>query len=117
MTHTKYVAIINTPGYMSEQDELPTFDTAREAWEYLAEERMRAEEAAEDDDGAEWSDTVDTLGALGEEAHWRHSEHGVWLAENGFNPDGTGTVYGGTPGGAMYDLGVAYSVQLAEEGE
>ncbi|MBG6106577.1 hypothetical protein [Frigoribacterium sp. CG_9.8] len=30
-----FSAIINTPGYLSEQEEVPLFDTAREAWKYL----------------------------------------------------------------------------------
>jgi hypothetical protein len=37
----QYVATVNTPGYLPEDDEPAVFETARDAWEYLAEEVER----------------------------------------------------------------------------
>jgi len=42
LTPLHYMAVINTPGYLSEQDEPPVFATAREAWQYLVSEVERA---------------------------------------------------------------------------
>lgn len=90
----KYVAIINTPGHLPES-EPAEFDTAQEAWDYLADERKRAEE-----EYPEWTDPYPMLPDI---------------AEMG---DSTGIVYGSTPGyEGNHDLGVAYNVQLAETGE
>lgn len=97
-----FAAIINTPGYLSEQDEPPVFDTAREAWEYLANEREEAEDAAADyDPNEEYTDTARQLRTA--------AGFGTAAAEMTY-PDGTGVIYGDTPGGRMHDLGVAYSV-------
>jgi hypothetical protein len=99
-----YVAIVNTPGYLPMDDEPPTFDTAREAWEYLAEERMRADEAWEPDDendpdGPQSID--DTQAKLEEMARL----------------DRAGTVYAPTPGyDGDHDLGLAYSVEYVHDG-
>jgi len=106
----RFVAIINVPGYMPMDDDPATFDTAQEAWDYLADERTNAED---DFEGEAYSDTRELLAALGEQAHWRHQEAAEWLAGNGLAADGTGTVYGDTPGyEGEHDLGLAYSVQL-----
>jgi hypothetical protein len=111
---SKYVAIINTPGYLPMDDEPPTFDTAQEAWEYLAEEREHAEDSADyaDDDpeAYEYSDTLATLRYIAGDEH----EHGNPREDYPTNADGTGTVYGGTPGyDGEHDLGLAYSVAIA----
>jgi hypothetical protein len=47
-----YVANIHVPGYLPEGD-MPTFETAAEAWRYLADEMERGELSHAPDD---WSD-------------------------------------------------------------
>ena len=95
---TQYVAIMNTPGYMPWSDDEPAvFDTASDAWTYLADERREQEDQAAMVSDAEadspYSDTVNELDA-----------------EASANT-GPGTVYGGTPGyDGDHDLGIAYSV-------
>lgn len=104
----KYVATISTPGYLPQDDEPPTFDTAREAWEYLADERERGE------DSAELLDATATLVGLNRIAMGSRWQNGT-PTEFGLNPDGTGTVYGDTPGyDGQHDLGKAYTVSVAE---
>lgn len=123
----QYIATINVPGYLPEDDEPPVFDTAQEAWSYLADERTRGEDDYPDWHpgrwSAEYSETRETLAVLAEPAHWQTSDRDnpgsdvtAWLAEHGINADGTGTVYGPTPGyDDALDLGLAYSVQVAED--
>lgn len=92
-----YDAIINTPGYLPEGDIL-SFDTAREAWAYLADELRRQED--ELIPGDSYSDTVLTLEA----------KAGATTAD-GSPYEQQGTVYGPTPGyDGEHDLGVAYTV-------
>lgn len=104
----QYVATINVPGYLPQDDDPPVFDTAQEAWAYLADERERGE------DGSELLDATATLVELNRvamEARWTNGAP----TDLGVNPDGTGTVYGDTPGyDGNHDLGLAYSVTLAE---
>ena len=103
---TAFVATINVPGYLPMDDEPPVFDTPAQAWEYLADERKRAE-----DDLPEWSDHecpdpnacgyTDTYAEL------------AGLAGQGADAlwDGTGSVTGDTPGySGDHDLGLVYSV-------
>jgi hypothetical protein len=91
-----YVATINVPGYLPMDDDPPTFDSIRDAWLYLADERERGEDSAED-----WRDDDTTREDLLDAA-----EAGV-----------EGTVYGPTPGyDGDHDLGLAYSVSLTEGG-
>lgn len=95
----QYVAHINVPGYSPMADEPAEFETAQEAWEYLADERRDSEVAAEDggDDGSE------TLHRL--VANMRLSES-VPVCD---------VVYGPTPGyDGNHDLGLAYSVVPVE---
>lgn len=107
-----YVATMNVPGYLGMDDEPPVFDTAQEAWAYLAEQRERDEDDF-GDEGEEYSDTRETLAVLGEAAHWKRGDLDVWLATHGVAGDGTGAVYGSTPGyQGDHDLGVAYCVKL-----
>lgn len=106
-----YVAIINTPGYLPDSDSPPpTFDTVREAWEYLADERKQHEddhaESIADAIPAGYSSTVNILERL---------------AEGNFDPsfgniddEGVGSVTGATPGGSHHDLGKVYTVAVAE---
>ena len=100
-----FVATINTPGYMPMDDEPPTFDTTREAWDYLADERRRSED---DFEGVGYSATLNIL---------------QLRAEGNFDPGygsvdeitGEGTVNGDTPGyDGDHDLGLSYSVTEVE---
>jgi hypothetical protein len=96
-----FEALVNVPGYMPNADQPSVFDTAIEAWEYLARERER------DLDSAESPETVDDgevtameLMAQGERPY-------------GWADDGTGVVYAATPGyWGSHDLGLAYSVKI-----
>lgn len=100
-----YVATINTPGYLPDADEPATFDTAAEAWAYLADEVKRAED---DFEGDGYSATANTLESLGNGT--------LHPNDAGLDFDGTGTVYGPTPGyEGDHDLGKAYSVTEVQE--
>ncbi len=105
-----YLATINTPGYMPWDDDPPVFDTAKEAWEYLADHRIRAfEDAALDGDGVHPElDTVkNTLESLGNGT--------LDYDDAGLSIDGTGAVSGSTPGyEGDHDLGLIYSVTEVE---
>jgi hypothetical protein len=94
----KYVATINTPGYLPEGDAV-VFDTAAEAWSYLADELRRTEDDMfEEGDDDAFSETVDELDAK---------------AQAG---SGEGVVYGDTPGyKGDHDLGKAYCVSLVSD--
>ena len=97
---TTYVATINVPGYLPMDDDPPTFETADQAWLYLAQYRRNDEDETETP-LTPYSDTVAELEgqALGPGAVTR-----------------TGTVYGDTPGyDGDHDLGLAYSVSIAED--
>jgi len=84
-------AVINTPGYLPMADDTIEFDTAAEAWSYLADERRDHEENASDDE--QYTDTVTQLSDYATTGH------------------GSDVVYGSTPGyDGSHDLGVAYSV-------
>lgn len=111
----RFTATMNTPGYSPWSDDTPpVFATACEAWAYLADERARAEDDAEN---ANYSATFRTLTTLGDESHWQGDADKVarWVGIQGLAPDGTGVVYGHTPGYAgSHDLGVAYHVDVAE---
>lgn len=88
----KYVAIINTPGYLPDT-EPEEFATETEAWAHLFEARM-TDEAYADPDHSLSSETQRAL---------------VWRVANG----GTGTITGPTPGyDGEHDLGVAYTVDV-----
>lgn len=95
LTMTHYHATINVPGYLPMADELVTFDTPAEAWQYLVSEVERSwDEYPEDENGA----SID--------AHTQM--HNVNQAE-------TGTIYAPTPGyDGEHDLGLAYSVTLCD---
>lgn len=110
-----YLAIMNVPGYLPMEDEPPTFDTAQEAWSYLADEREQGEDAepldADGTESGEYSDTHRILRYIASGEHLHGDPNEDWPT----NPDGTGVVYGGTPGSTSeHDLGIAYSVVLAE---
>lgn len=86
----RYTAIMNTPGYLPwSDDEPPVFDTAGEAWAYLAEQRREQEEITGDEVPSVTIAQLEACAAIGE-------------------PD---VIYGGTPGyEGSHDLGIAYSV-------
>lgn len=110
-----YLATINVPGYLPQDDKPPVFDTAEEAWEYLADERELQEDDFpnwEGDSGlGEYSSTLGTLRYIANGEH----EHGNPHEDTPTNLDGTGTVHGDTPGyDGDHDLGLAYCVSLAE---
>lgn len=104
----KYVATTNIPGYLPMDDEPPTFDSARSAWEWLVEELERSEDLA-------WApdDPQDPEGP--------HSATPTLLElQRQADADKVGTVYGPSrvydePGDEKYDLGLAYSVDYAED--
>lgn len=92
---TRYVATINTPGYLPWDDEPPVFETIREAWDYLAEERNRAWNDTEGM-GPDWDPVMNDMANAGQQGL-------------------TGAVYGSTPGyEGDHDLGLAYCVSVYE---
>lgn len=94
MSMSMFEATINVPGYLPMADEPHLFESARDAWEFLGNER---EDALDDVDYDEPEFDEDPC-----------------LEEiKGFidHPD-VGTVYGRTPGSdSDHDLGLAYSVE------
>lgn len=98
-----YIATINVPGCLPDDTEPHVFDTTREAWEYLADERKRDEDDVPSDGG--YSETANTLELLSGDLNG--------LTAIGAD-DGCGTVTGSTPGyEGNHDLGLAYSVSEA----
>jgi hypothetical protein len=94
-----YLATINTPGYLPMDDDPPIFETARAAWEYLRDERERAEDCADMSGG--YSDGYAVLVELAADANV-----------------GPGAVYLTTPGRDpedVHDLGEAYCVTETNE--
>jgi hypothetical protein len=107
---TRYVATVNVPGYLPMDDDPPTFDTAQEAWAYLAELREHDE-----DDFADYPEYTDTLVQL------RRRASDDWLV---CDFERVGTEYGDTPSrigpngeSDSRDLGLAYTVSVSEEPE
>lgn len=83
-----YVATINTPGYLPVDDDPPTFEMIKDAWEWLATEREHQCEMAECQHG-----------------DCRHAITAM------LNQDRCGSVHAHTPGyDGDHDLGLAYSV-------
>jgi hypothetical protein len=110
-----FVATINVPGFLPMDDDPPVFETAEEAWAWLADERERAEDEAEyepeDPDGYEHTETVRYLQYIAGKLDGGKHEHGNPCEDWPTRGDGTGTVYGSTPGyWGDHDLGLAYSV-------
>lgn len=111
----KYVAMINVPGYLPMDDDPPTFDMAINAWEWLAEQREADEDSYPDwagDNGVgEYSSTVTALHHLGSQDCDHGSPHEDWPTA----ANGTGHVYGATPGyDGSHDLGLCYAVCVAQ---
>lgn len=109
----KFVATINTPGYLPEGDEPAVFDTAAAAWDYLADERKRAEDDCPEwpsDNVGDYSETRINLAAI---AAWLSAGKPGNVHPACINADGTGVMYGLTPGyEGNHDQGKAYSVSL-----
>lgn len=86
----EYVATINVPGYLGMDDEPPTFETIKEAWEWLASERERGEDGAD----------------------CKHGTCEEALREL-LSQDHCGSVHLHTPGyDGDHDLGIMYSVDV-----
>lgn len=102
---TTYLATINTPGYLPWDDDPPTFEDAKAAWEYLLDHRRNAED--DDEHAAGYSSTKNTLECLARGDLW----------EDMLDPlTGEGSVHGDTPGyDGDHDLGLIYSVTITEE--
>lgn len=99
-----YEAIINVPGYLPMDDDPPRFDEINEAWQWLADQRSRAEDDAEMP-GDSYSQTVLDL-----------EERANRTMADGAPYQRMGTVYGPTPGyDGDHDLGLAYSVTEVQE--
>src|SRR5687768_8204335 len=100
-----YVAYINTPGYLPMDDDPPTFDSAIDAWDYLANIRREFDGSAELP-GDSYSDTVLALEA-----------NSMRLKADGTPYQFIGTVYGPSVLGEndLHDLGYAYTVDWVEE--
>ncbi len=102
-----FTAIVNTPGYMPDVEQ-PSFPTALEAWSHLASER---EWALTETDSVRPDETVNRLW---DEALRCDEYESVGRDEWGLPFDGTGVVYGPTPGyTGRHDLGLAYEVVSA----
>jgi hypothetical protein len=99
-----FLATINVPGYLPMDDDPPTFDTAREAWDYLANERRDAED--DDEAAAGYSACKNVLDRLAAGDMWDDYVDPI---------TGEGTVHGPTPGGAIHDLGLHYTVTIVTE--
>lgn len=110
-----FLATINTPGYMPWDDDPPVFETAAEAWEYLAEQRRDQEDGAIcddycDDPMCQWRSEQDLTETVAELEARASSE---WLV---CDFERTGTVYADTPGyHGDHDLGLAYSVTEVDQ--
>lgn len=108
-----YLATINVPGYLPMDDDPPMFESAKAAWEYLADERERGEDGAFQESDAEGYS--ETYTKLSEVAAALDAQSEAEIARLGLNDDGTGVVYGNTPGyDGSHDLGLAYVVTLTE---
>lgn len=96
-----FVANINTPGYLPTTDP-QWFETEKEAWEWLADQRREDEDENADETFEGFTTTLNALECL---------SRGEWEQQFSWT-DGTGTVHGLTPGyDGDHDLGKAYTVE------
>jgi hypothetical protein len=110
---TQYMATVNTPGYLPMDDDPPVFDTASEAWAHHANAREGHEGDMSDD--SEYSDVVMSLRYAAGPTFYPDTapgtEPGNPHEDVPLNADGTGVIYGPTPGyDGDHDLGLAYCV-------
>lgn len=96
-----FEALVNVPGYLPMADQPSLFDTAEDAWEFLACERERDLDSVEESpEGAD----------LGEVEFMRLMAAGELPSR--CRLDGTETVFAATPGYfGDHDLGLAYTVK------
>lgn len=107
-----YVATVNVPGYLPMADEPACFDTAREAWAYLASERRRDED--QDEEASEYTDDVVLLDYVASEDHMPGSPH----EDLSTSADGAGSLWCPTPGyTGDHDLGLFYAVSIVEHAD
>jgi hypothetical protein len=107
-----YVATVSVPGYLPMTDEPAVFDTAREAWAWLAEERGRDQEQCELIPGDTSQFELEAL-SVG-----RARLAGQLLNGNQEGGDGPGAVYAPTPGYfGDHDLGLVYAVSRVEHAD
>ena len=86
-----YAAIQNVPGYLPMDDEPPTFETARDAWQYLVGEIERS-----------WDEDPDDANGAHIEAHTQLPH---------LDQSQPGAIHAPTPGDdGSHDLGMAYCV-------
>lgn len=105
-----YVATINIPGYLPEREPV-AFHDPREAWAYLAGERMHDEDC--DDDAQDYSDACDIMYDAGQGEIDFTS-----IDEPHFAPDGAGALHLVTPGyDGDHDLGLVYRVARVEHAD
>lgn len=109
---TRYVATINTPGYLPMDDDPPVFDTAHEAWSYLIDERDRAlDQYATPKD---WNTRHDQ--SIDECMRVLACAAKIAMEDPSNVRSCTDTVYGSTPSyDGDHDLGLAYTVSVAED--
>jgi hypothetical protein len=112
-----FMAYINTPGYLPD-NEAAVFDTAQEAWDFLATERAKHEDEAEPFEARspEYSETCEKLSDLSEDRRWSApgAVRDLFLGSYHLTTDGTGSITGPTPGyQGSHDLGLAYTVEAA----
>lgn len=112
----KYLATTNVPGYLPMDDDPPTFDTAREAWAYLADERIRDEDmgfdavdAEPDPEDGGYSSLVNTMESIGNGTLSFEEHDFVGIASTG-----EGTLWGPSCPPLMHDLGLNYTVTIVE---
>lgn len=111
-----FMATVNVPGYLPEDDDPPVFDTPQEAWGWLADERESAEDLdyeydPADPDAFEYSEIVLALRHLSANP----TDHDVFEGVTGWLDDsGGGVLYSHSPGRrySNTDLGLAYIVTL-----
>lgn len=110
-----YTARIYTPGYQPMDDDPPAFESAKSAWEYLADEREREENGIPDDTTEEYSATWHALRAVVAALDAQSADE---IRASGIADSGTGAIYGDTPGyDGNHDLGQVYSVTLTPREE
>lgn len=91
----RYLATMNTPGYLPWSDDRMLFDTVQAAWEYLEAQRNEQWNDTESQ-GPDYDPVMGNMGILGKYGD-------------------CGTVYGSTPGNdGSHDLGIAYTVTKVE---
>lgn len=118
----KFIAIANTPGYLPDSEPVE-FDNAQDAWAYLADERERWENEASDgcndevcDPGCPWRAEAELSETFSELSYLAVNVDQWGTLGSNADAQGLGTVDGDTPGyHGDHDLGVCYSVEVAED--